>query len=211
MTTLGLASDIFPKYEESIEVALENFCDRGWPCEWIHPRKRARCVNMKNGHAKGHQLANGKVYSGKYESTFSSEIYTEIFRAHVFHAFETGLKDVQKEYQKPQNMMTEDRVAAAVHKRATLGPFYTKLRGSQGAIFSNSICLVCLMHTPEHRLPCGHILCTPCLRSYGNTKSEILVEIDSCPLPHTRVFWDNPWPIAVKPVAAGVRVLCLDG
>lgn len=204
--------DIFPLYEQPIEDALDDFCNRGWPCEWIHPKKRTRCINMKNGHTKGHQLKSGKVYSGSYQSSFSPASYRETFRANVFYAFEDSLKKLQEDDRRPrQEGLPEERVAALIHKRTTLEYFYAKLRGPYDALFSNTSCLVCLMNTPEYRLPCGHILCAPCLHAYGNAKSDILIVIDSCPLPHSRVKWNKPWPVSVKPAQAGVRVLCLDG
>jgi hypothetical protein len=208
---LGLAEDIYPLYEQPIADALEDFCNRGWPCEWIHPKKGARCINMKNGHTKGHQLKSGKVYSGTYESSFSPANYREIFRANVFYEFQENLKRLQEDDRRiRQDSLAEEQVAALIHKQ-TLEHFFVKLRGQHDCLFSNTSCLVCLMNTPEFRLPCGHILCAPCLHAYGNAKSDTLIEMDSCPLPHGRVKWDKPWPFSVKPPHAGVRVLCLDG
>lgn len=206
--------DIFPLYEQAIKDALEDFCNRGWPCEWIHPKKSTRCINMKNGHTKGHQLESGKVYNGFYESSFSPASYRDTFLANVFIAFQESLKSLQEDdHRLHKDGLAEDQVAALIHKCKTLQPFYIKLRGPYDALFSNTSCLVCLMNTPEYRLPCGHILCSPCLQAYGNAKSDILIEIQSCPLPlpHSRIKWDKPWPVSVKPTKAGVRVLCLDG
>ncbi|RFU29557.1 hypothetical protein B7463_g6774, partial [Scytalidium lignicola] len=205
----GLASDIFPQYEQPIDDALNDFCNRGWPCEWIHPKKRTRCINMENGHTKGHQLKNGKVYSGSYQSSFSPASYRETFRANVFYAFEDSLKKLQEDDRKTHQ--DEERVAAMIHKETTLNYFFEKLRGPNDCLFSNTSCLVCLMNTTEYRLPCGHIICAPCLQGYGYAKGDILIEIDSCPLPHDRVMWDKTWPVSVKPEQAGVRILCLDG
>ncbi len=206
---IGLASDIFPLYEQPVEGALDDFCNRGWPCEWIHHKKRTRCINMKNGHSKGHQLKGGKVYPGTYQSSFSLATYRETFRSNVFYAFEESMKKLQEDERKAK--LPEERVGALIHRETTLKYFYAKLRGPHDCLFSNTSCLVCLMNTPEYRLPCGHILCVHCLQAYGNTKSDILVEIDSCPLPHNRVKWDKTWPVSVKPAQAGVRILCLDG
>ena len=207
----GLAEDIFPRYEESIELALQEFCDLRWPCEWISSRKHLRCVNVKNGHAKGHQLNNGRVYSGEHQSTISSENYCDTFRADVFNALREILKLVQDEHHAGSDALAEDEVAARIHKNKTLKEFYNKLGVSERALISHTMCLVCLMRTPEHRLPCGHIICAPCLRAYGRKKGDMLIEISSCPLPHKPQLWNTPWSVAVKPATAGVRVLCLDG
>jgi hypothetical protein len=167
---------------------------------------------MKNGHTKGHQLKSGKVYNGEYQSSFSSATYRETFRANVFYAFQESLKKLQEDERRlRQDALPQERVAALIHKATTLGHVYGKLIGPNDALFSNTSCLVCLMNTPEYRLPCGHILCWPCLQAYGNAKSDILIEMESCPLPHKRVNWDKSWPVSVKPAQAGVRILCLDG
>ncbi|KAE8453842.1 hypothetical protein EG329_007618 [Mollisiaceae sp. DMI_Dod_QoI] len=201
----GLSEGIFPLYEQPIADALDDFCNRGWPCEWIHPKTGSRCVNMKNGHTKGHQLKSGKVYSGVYESSFSPASYREIFRANVFYALQENLNRLQTDQE-----LSEQTLAPIIHKE-TLRQIFSKLSGHEDCLFSNTSCLVCLMNTPEFRLPCGHILCAPCLQAYGNAKNDTEIEIDSCPLPHSLLMWDKPWPIAVKPPHAGVRVLCLDG
>lgn len=45
----GTAEQIFPQYQEHVEAALENFCDRHWPCEFVKPGGGARCVNVRSG------------------------------------------------------------------------------------------------------------------------------------------------------------------
>lgn len=45
---LGTAEQIFPLYLEHIDAALENFCDRHWPCEYVKPGGGARCVNVRS-------------------------------------------------------------------------------------------------------------------------------------------------------------------
>ena len=44
----GTAEQIFQQYLEHIDAALENFCDRYWPCEYIKPRGGGRCVNVRS-------------------------------------------------------------------------------------------------------------------------------------------------------------------
>jgi hypothetical protein len=64
------------------------------------------------------------------------------------------------------------------------------------------------MASPEHSLPCGHVICTPCLLGYGERQERDVIEITSCPLHSERTF---RWIVYLKPDAAGVRVLTLDG
>lgn len=40
------AQEIFPRYHEHVDAALEIFCGRHWPCE---PGGEARCVNVRSG------------------------------------------------------------------------------------------------------------------------------------------------------------------
>ena len=44
---LGTAEQIFPQYLDHIDAALENFCDRHWPCEFVKPGG-GRCVNVRS-------------------------------------------------------------------------------------------------------------------------------------------------------------------
>ncbi|EHK96973.1 hypothetical protein M7I_7298 [Glarea lozoyensis 74030] len=87
--TRGSAELIFPEYVDSCDNALEDFCDRYWPCEYVMKVKTkrgkevgGRCVNVRSGHgSKGHQFKNGKVIAvGNYESSFSAESFQEVFR-----------------------------------------------------------------------------------------------------------------------------------
>lgn len=57
---LGTAEQIFPQYLEHIDAALENFCDRHWPCEFVKPGGGGRCVNVRSRFA--HRSENGISY-----------------------------------------------------------------------------------------------------------------------------------------------------
>ncbi|KAH7147389.1 hypothetical protein DER46DRAFT_670987 [Fusarium sp. MPI-SDFR-AT-0072] len=63
----------------------------------------------------------------------------------------------------------------------------------------------------KHALPCGHILCNPCVLAHGKKISPTAIILEKCPLHYTETFWEPPWQINVKPPHAGVRILCLDG
>ena len=213
---IGGAELIFPEYVEHCDNALEDFCDRYWPCEFVLSRKSktgkkigGRCVNVRSGHgSKGHQFANGKVVAvGSYQSTFSFETHLEKFRNSVYHYLKELLKELRETVGENQ---PEIQMAAQVHRSHVITYFYERVsEGKMDKLASHSICLSCLMHLPEHALPCGHILCTHCLQAYGNHLEKDVIEIASCPLHFDSYF--RSWRIYLKPQAAGVRVLSLDG
>lgn len=106
---------------------------------------------------------------------------------------------------------TELTRAALLH-RERLNDFYRVLGdGGATAFVSHSACLSCLRELPECALPCGHVLCLPCMELYGTRTSRTCIEISRCPLHVSDVIAEPPWTVAVKPARAGVRVLCLDG
>lgn len=167
-----------------------------------------RCVNVRSGHgSKGHQFKNGKVFAvGSYESKFSVESFQETFRYLVFTFLKHLLGELQKNVSKSK---TEEQVAAQIHKFKVIKPFYEHIsQGGTPGLISHSTCFACLMASPEHALPCGHIICTPCLLAYGQRLDRDEIEITSCPLHSGRV---SRWIVYLKPDAAGVRVLSLDG
>lgn len=85
--------------------------------------------------------------------------------------------------------------------------FYRKI-GSASNFQSHCTCFCCLREIPVHPLSCGHIVCTPCVRSYGIPKGRESIEMMNCPIcqaqGHGRL-------IKFMPPLAGVRILCLDG
>ncbi|KAL1622899.1 hypothetical protein SLS56_008580 [Neofusicoccum ribis] len=88
----GTVESNFPLYLEHLDAALENFCNSHWPCEFVKPGTGARCVNVRSGHAKGHQRKDGKVLAvGEYISSISFRIYHDEFQKNVF----LSLKDLQ--------------------------------------------------------------------------------------------------------------------
>lgn len=208
---IGQAADILPRYGESIDKVLKEFCDLHWPCEWVSPKKKTRCVNRKSTHDKGHQLRNGSVYSGEYESFFSMNNLRTFFQQKIYCRLVNFLAGLENECRNRSDEKSEELVAAEIHRDKNIRLYYEKFRSINEGIFSNTSCLVCLMYTPEHRLPCGHVLCTPCFQAYGKLEQNVLITISSCPMPHRRIYWNDRWSIPIKPTLAGSRILCLDG
>ncbi|KAL8726779.1 MAG: hypothetical protein Q9181_005928 [Wetmoreana brouardii] len=207
----GQAEQIFPRYLEHIEAALENFCDRHWPCEYVKPGGGARCVNVRSGHTKGHQLKSGKVLAvGDYNSRFSFENYRKIFEFDVYSQLTESLGILRTKMHDSRD--SEANVAAEIHASTVMKPFHnhTVKAGAQSFI-SHSTCFSCLFEPPEHALPCGHVLCTPCLRAYGRAVEKYVVEIDGCPIESLSGPRNQVWKVAMKPPDAGIRVLTIDG
>ncbi|KAI9861482.1 MAG: hypothetical protein M1824_002374 [Vezdaea acicularis] len=206
--TLGIAGGTFDKYYNSICDALEDFCEKVWPCEFVGRRALGRCINTKNGHSsKGHQFRNGQIYAGEYTSTFTADQYRHTWIRNVYCILEHKLNLLHVEQ---NNEDCQDQAAARIHQKSTLLMFYKRFLGARFYI-SHSSCLCCLMGSPEHSLPCGHILCTACVKNFGRPVSKTIVEIAACPLEHEVSEWDPTYTISIKPPSAGVRILTLDG
>lgn len=230
----GNAERIFPEYINHLESALEDFCDRHWPCEFVafgaeypllmrhldgitghrnlrYIAHKSRCVNVRAGHSsKGHQTADGTIFhSGEYVSDFTWESYHEEFYAAVYFRLDylMGILD-----ERTRDGTLPEIAAAAIHRDETLGPFYRDNLQDVAQLFqSHSVCLCCLFEQPEHVLPCGHMLCTSCIKSYGRMKSKTLIEIQDCPLEPNKIGKYNPSTVYLKPEMAAHRVLVLDG
>lgn len=231
---LGTAEQIFPQYLEHIDAALENFCDRHWPCEFVKPGGGGRCVNVRSrfahysengilyfilknssfvgGHgSKGHQLKNGKVLAvGGYVSQFSFERHREEFQQEIYIRLTGLLAELRSRMEHDDR--PEAQAAAEIHKDSVMVHFFNhSARGQSNNFISHSACFSCLIEPPEHALPCGHVLCVLCLKAYGNLKGETRVEITGCPMDKLITKQPQSWRILLKPAAAGIRILTLDG
>jgi hypothetical protein len=170
-----------------------------------------RCVNVRCGHgSKGHQLKDGRVFAvGSYVSDFSFESYYEEFRNRVYFRLEHLLKLLSDSIKKGE---VASVATARIHRDDGLSLIYGERTKKEARAFqSHSVCFCCLFEPPEHALPCGHVLCTPCVRSYGRLKSKNLFEIHECPLEINTPGRCQPATLYLKPEAAGVRILTLDG
>lgn len=218
MISTGKALDLFDKfYANSCVAALEHFCDKYWPCSFVSKKGKA-CVNVRSSHAaKGHQTARGKIISsGPYESAFSSFNFSEQWKKFL----KDRLQKIEAEFQKRRNAtvpkkddpltVNDSTLAYNLHKEY-MGRFFRSYEGYSASKFiSLTTCYCCLMEVPEHPLQCGHVLCTRCVKAYGNQYDSHSVFMDYCPLHSTHKF-DKSWIIHFKPDYAGVRVLTLDG
>jgi hypothetical protein len=206
----GTADHIFPQYLNHLDAALMAFCARHWPCEFV-AGDGSKCVNVQSGHgSKGHQNKSGKVLAvGDYVSRFSFEGNHEDFQSAVYVHLE-GLLELLR--QRIQSGDSQDAASARIHRDVAMARFYSHSTGDQASAFrSHNVCFSCLCEPPQHALPCGHVLCTSCVKSYGRANNKTLVELDECPMEAHGSSRHFPYTVYLKPKMAGVRVLALDG
>lgn len=209
----GRMVDLYRNYEESIDRALGEFFAMHWPCSFAHQGRR--CALVKARHIKGHQDIVGVIASGDYES----EIPQATAMAHFKDRLGSAMKSIQKDFEYEMDRcngskyakMDDLHVVRSLHK-VHLRRFFASL-GLAANIFSHSSCFVCLLKVPQHPLPCGHVLCSDCIKTYGEARGKAMTVMSLCPLHDESPPWTAWRPITVlfKPKQAGVRVLSLDG
>lgn len=209
---LGRPEEFFPEYIEHLDNALENFCDRHWPCEFVDPKRQGgRCVNVRSGHgAKGHQSKSGKLLAaGDYISSFTFAGNKEKFQTDTYEKLVALLAKVNA---RVILGAVREQAAAEVHRELVLPQFFEHAsRGDVRTFVSHTVCFSCLIQAPEHALPCGHIICTSCLKMHGRTHLDHYVEISACPMERSERRFRTPWKVYLKPASCGIRVLALDG
>lgn len=197
-----------------LDDALENFCDQHWPCEFVKSGTNVRCVNVRSGHtSKGHQSADGKVFAtGEYVSQFSFETFASRFRDRVYSCLVQLLLELANDCRHGE---PEDRAAVKMHQKRIMHPFFRRnsAEGSKphAALTSHTACFCCLFGQADHCLPCGHVLCTQCLRAYGEQHEAHAIRVFGCPMEHIKDQREHVHVIHLKPSSAGIRILTLDG
>lgn len=165
---------------------------------------------MRKTHSsKGHQNEKGRVIgAGPYRSNFSVGEHGEKW----IHSIQLHLNYLQKELQSRYNSsasaVTDLGKARTLHKEVISG-FFVQV-GSAPCYISHITCFCCLKEVPQYGLPCGHVLCSACIRAYSEDQNDGHLVLKSCPL-HYRDSFHDRWRIWMKPEYAGVRVLSLDG
>jgi hypothetical protein len=208
LTSLGTPRRLLLHYRESCNRALQEFCESWWPCDFH--KGALRCVNTSRGHAKGHQDFNGRVLgAGPYTSSFTEKSFQGEWQS----ILNDNLDDIRRQMESltciDDGASVEEEVAAETIHLRRMNEFYASL-GDLSACMNHSACFCCLRELPEHPLPCGHVLCTSCVISFGRRKNRMALAMGFCPL-HSEQKWPHEWEIAVKPRYAGIRVLTLDG
>ncbi|KAF1847324.1 uncharacterized protein K460DRAFT_278260 [Cucurbitaria berberidis CBS 394.84] len=190
--------------------ALENFCAGYWPCTY-QGRYGDRCVNVEGSHSKGHQNARGRIMrEGSYMSDFTFEDFGEPWLQFLNQHLAKMQTELNTQLMQPPST-DELEIVTKLH-RANIDMFYQRLGGAQRFV-SHQTCFSCLRELAEHPLPCGHVLCTPCIKSYGKPDANLSYSyaMASCPLHQADTVFPVHWPVFFKPPLAGVRILSLDG
>jgi predicted acylesterase/phospholipase RssA len=207
---LGTAEKMFPVYLMHFDETLDDFCNLVWPCEYVNAK--GRCVNVRAGHRKGHQMKGGQIVvaEGEYEASFDADTYRARFRNDIYNNLAELLQLLRP--METDTGRPEIEVALSIHKHKVLQHFYKHLGGAQH-FTSHSACLSCLVGPAQHCLPCGHILCMACVQGYGKSRghASMIIDIDRCPLHEQDGPFEPSWPIPLRPANAGVRILSLDG
>ncbi len=188
-------------YMHYCEQAFADFCDFHWPCDF--QKKNIRCANVNSGHSKGHQNAVGKLLAnGPYLPSFHYR--DDLCKWMLRLDQEITNIQVSKDESGP-SLKVEDS-PSTLHLE-NIQKFYRTI-GSARDFRSHYTCYCCLREIPIHPLTCGHVLCSPCVRSYGEHKGRIHMEILRCPICQAQ---DYGCLIKFMPPLAGARILCLDG
>lgn len=209
LTSTGKPQDLFDQlYALSCSTAVEIFTNRWLRCSYVSRSGKA-CINSKLSHGKGHQKYSGKIIAiGPFMDPpdlgdFGSE-WLNMTREH-FVQIESSAQEARTEA--GMRSSTREKVVYELHRQHLMRFF-----GDFGDhIPDRYSCYGCLMEVPQHPLPCGHMLCTSCVRMFGRSTDETTVTIDFCPFDSKSVRNVNPCSIRFKPDFAGIRILSLDG
>jgi len=137
---------------------------------------------MKSRHnSKGHQDSAGRILAlGGYQSDFDFNKCADVWINNISHY----LEKIQKEVHAASihdDSLTEPEAGARVHCK-TMNEFYRNVGGNVFLFVCHSTCFSCLRELPEYALPCGYMLCTPCLKSYARQAKKSVFQLGFCPL-----------------------------
>lgn len=208
---IGKPLDLFDQqYASSCAVALENYHSLYLPCSFRSKKGKA-CVNTRLGHEKGHQSEKGKILA---VGAFQSEELLDFYESEFCDIVAGHLEELDDELSRwrqrgASGRLTDQQFAYDFHRdnlSAYFGSFEEDIVGA-----NNMTCYGCLMEVPQHALPCGHVLCTNCVKMFGQETDSHTVTMNFCPIARRNSPTFVPISIRFKPAFAGVRVLSLDG
>lgn len=199
------------QYMDHCDNTLDDFCAIFWPCSFVG-KKNERCVNVKERHVKGHQNSRGTIIgSGPYESDFTFDNFCGEWFKNLKYYLTKSQNELESEM--TTSRLADEVVVTNKLHNSNVKQFYYRVGGAR-SFYSHATCLCCLRELAEHPLPCGHVLCTACVKAYGKAHEELSASftISACPLhdDHQSLF-PAPMEVHFKPPLAGVRILSLDG
>jgi hypothetical protein len=211
----GLPQDHMADYEDYFDYALEEYCKLHSLCTFEN--ERGRCVNTRSTHeSKGHQNSKGRIIAaGPYQSDFTFDKYYDIWADMLeldIPRCQNKFKELRDQAElrgQAKRTVSDESHALELHRKE-MDKFY-RGRGTAKEFRSHTVCFSCLMGIPQHSLPCGHVLCTPCVKGFGKPINRCDFSLISCPLHYDECSWNDACDIRFKPDLAGVRVLSLDG
>ncbi|SMR43927.1 unnamed protein product [Zymoseptoria tritici ST99CH_3D1] len=209
----GQVEELFSSYEKFFDWAMGEYLEMHYPCSYVSADGTRQCMLVKARHLpKGHQDEQGIIATGDYQAAFDSN-FLQTWKAQLRAAVATIQRDFQYELEQITekgeiHTISEESLALDLHIDY-LNTFFEAV-GPASSISSHATCFCCLMDVPEHPLPCGHVLCTACIKAYGKQKRSSVV-VSCCPLHRESTNWAKPQIIKFKPAGAGARVLSLDG
>ncbi|KAF2211774.1 hypothetical protein CERZMDRAFT_42792 [Cercospora zeae-maydis SCOH1-5] len=208
----GRVDELFSNYEQFFDWAMGEYLEMHYPCSFISADGTRQCMLVKARHnVKGHQDEQGIIATGDYQAAFDAE-FLPIWKSQLTAAIQRIARDFQYELDTissgDEPSVPEERIALDLHIEY-INQFFEAV-GPASSMVSHATCFCCLMDVPEHALPCGHVLCTACIKAYGKPQKSV-IQVSCCPLHRESTHWAKPANIRFKPSGAGVRVLSLDG
>jgi predicted acylesterase/phospholipase RssA len=209
----GRVDELFTNYEKFFDWAMGEYLEMHYPCSYVSADGTRQCQVVKARHqAKGHQDEKGIIATGDYQAGVDNDFHN-MWKEKLRAAIASIQRDFQYELEQASqtdevHAIPEERIALDLHIEY-INNFFEQV-GPASSICSHATCFCCLMDVPEHALPCGHVICTACIKAYGK-QNKSSVSVACCPLHRLATKWATPAMIKFKPPGAGVRVLALDG
>lgn len=208
----GRVDELFTNYEKFFDWAMGEYLEMHYPCSYVSADGTRQCMLVKARHSvKGHQDEKGIIAAGDYQAALDTDFLPQ-WKQQLRAAIGSIARDFQYELDQishgDEPSVPEERIALDLHIEY-INQFFEAV-GPASSMVSHATCFCCLMDVPEHPLPCGHVLCTACIKAYGKPHKSTL-QVSCCPLHRESTNWAKPANIRFKPVGAGARILSLDG
>jgi hypothetical protein len=194
---------------------VKDYWDHSWPCDEMRPGY-GQCVNGRGGHEHHQFPLSDTIVRDDYKT---SDTLPEL-QKDLTSEIEKRVKELCREATADKDRLKQlgyEKCVSQAH-RLNVIEFYNDMK-SLRSFSSHSVCFSCLDAAPEHALPCGHVICTPCVISAASDNQQGQAPplvggfflLTSCPLGEHGDPWGKPWVGCLKPEQAGVRILTLDG